>query len=202
MKQGIGIAMLAAALMLCSGCMVETNKSSNGGENVKVVSPFGGLQVKADNSTHAADLGLPEYPGSVLVKDGDDKNSGSADINMGFGDFTFRVKVVSYGTDDSSDKVVAFYKKAMHQYGDVLECQNNKAVGKPEKTAEGLSCDDAHGHTNINNVNVDDGISLRTGSEHHQRIVAVDANGGGGKKTKFAMVELVLPKGTGNKDSN
>jgi len=51
-----------------SGCWVHVDKDANGQEkNVQVDTPFGGVHVNTDQTT-AADLGLPEYPGSQRVK--------------------------------------------------------------------------------------------------------------------------------------
>ena len=75
----------------------------------------------------------------MLVKK--DKNNGAADVNMSFGSFQLRVKAASYRTPDSPDQVTAFYRKALGRYGDVIQCQNDKPVGTPTSTAEGLTCD-------------------------------------------------------------
>ncbi len=117
---------------------IHVDKGSNGEDkNVQVDTPFGGIHVNTDQTT-AADLGLPVYPGAEIVKD--KENDKSADIHMGFGEWELRVKVVNYSTPDSQDKVVAFYKKALGRYGDVIACQDNAPVGKPTQTSEGLTC--------------------------------------------------------------
>ncbi len=139
--------LLAAGI---AGCRVHVDKGPNGEDKkVQVDTPFGGIHVNTDETT-AADLGLPAYPGAEIVKDKD--NDKSADIHMGFGEWELRVKVVNYSTADSQDKVVAFYKKALTRFGDVIACQNNAAVGTPTTTSEGLTCSDNGGP----NVKVDD----------------------------------------------
>src|ERR1700722_11045608 len=124
-----------------AGCFrVHVDKDANGKEkNVQVDTPFGGVHVNT-NQTSAADLGLPVYPGAEQVSD-DDKHK-SADVHLGFGEWQLRVKTVSYGTPDSQDKVVAFYKKALARFGDVITCNGNSPVGTPTVTPEGLSCED------------------------------------------------------------
>ena len=75
----------------------------------------------------------------------DKDNDKSADIHMGFGQWELRVKVVNYSSPDSQDKVVAFYKKALDRYGDVITCQDDAPVGTPTATSEGLTCkEDKH----------------------------------------------------------
>jgi hypothetical protein len=128
------------------------------------------------------------YPGAELVKK--DKNNGAADVNMSFGSFQLRVKAASYRTQDNPGQVKAFYSKALGRYGDVIECQNNKTVGTPTRTAEGLSCD--NGKENHVYVNDDESgkLELKAGSKQHQHIVAIDPEGNG---TKFGLVMLDLP---------
>ena len=188
-NQGAAAMAMVVAAVLTSGCRVE--KSSQGdGDNVKVATPFGGLSVKTDEATVIEQLGLPAYPGAVLVKKKENgKNDGAADVNLSFGSFQLRVKAATYRTDDSPDKVSAFYRKALGRYGDVIECQDEKPVGSPTRTAEGLACNDDKG----NHVIVDDDLGkreLKAGSKLHQHIIGIDPDGSG---TKIGMVALDLP---------
>lgn len=181
--------------VLMSGCRVESSKQ-NGNDNVRIATPFGGMQVKTNDSTVLEGMGLPAYPGATLVKK--DNDHGAADVNMSFGSFHLRVKAASYETPDSPDKVQAFYRKALGAYGDIIACSNDKSVGEPTHTAEGLTCDDNNKH-----VGIDDDISrkleLKAGSKQHQHIVAIDPNGTG---TKIGLVALDLPGHfSGNKES-
>src|SRR3974377_2317653 len=104
----LGVVALATVV---AGCRIHVDKDANGKEKtVQVDTPFGGVHVNTDQIT-AADLGLPVYPGAEVVKDG--KHDKGADVHMGFGEWTMRVRAVSYATADSQDKVTAFYKKAL-----------------------------------------------------------------------------------------
>lgn len=176
-----------------AGCRVNVNKGANGEDkSVQVDTPFGGVHVNTDQTT-AAELGLPVYPGAVAVKDDGDQQS--ADVHMGFGEWEMRVKVVSYETHDSQDKVAAFYRKAMNRYGNVITCQGNVPVGTPTVTSEGLTCADgtAHGdiHINSGEYKTGEGLSLKAGSKRHQHIVGF-ANPQDGQ-TRFELVVLELP---------
>jgi hypothetical protein len=188
------IAALALAAGI-SGCRVQVDKGANGEDkNVQVDTPFGGVHVNTDQTT-AADLGLPVYPGSEIVRDKD--NDKSADIHMGFGEWELRVKVVNYDTSDSEEQVTAFYKKALGRYGDVVTCRNNAPVGKPVATSEGLTCDDDQSSAKVK-IDSSDGVSanreqLKAGSKHHQHILGFDDPKDG--KTHFALVVLDLPAG-------
>jgi len=191
---------LLAGLALAAGiagCRVHVEKGTNGEDkNVQVDTPFGGVHVNTDQ-TSATDLGLPVYPGSVLVKgNGDHK---SADVHLGFGEWELRVQAVSYSTADSQDKVTAFYKKALGRYGDVITCQGHSPVGTPTTTSEGLTCADDKNNTTT--VQIDrgdygtgkDSLELKAGSKRHQHIVGFENPADG--QTRFALVALDLPAG-------
>jgi hypothetical protein len=179
-------AMLVSATALISGCRIESDKR-NGNDNVKIATPFGGMTVKT-NDDAVEGLGLPVYPGAQLVKK--DKDNGAADVNMSFGSFQLRVKAASYRTQDSPDEVTAFYRKALARYGDVVQCQNDKPVGTPTRTTEGLSCDNDKGNHVYVNDDESGKLELKAGSKQHQHIVAIDPEGNG---TKFGVVSLDLP---------
>jgi hypothetical protein len=181
---------LAAGL---AGCRVNVEKGANGEDkNVRVDTPFGGVHVNT-GETSAADLGLPVYPGAQQVAD-EDKHK-SADVQLGFGEWTLRVRAVSYATDDSKEQVTAFYKKAMGRYGDVIVCQGNTPVGSPSTTSEGLTCqDDKNSKVKVDNGDYGasrNGLSLKAGSKRHQHIVGFEEPKDG--KTRFALVALDLP---------
>jgi hypothetical protein len=168
-------ASLAALAGLLAGCRVE--KTTNGdSKDVQIVTPFGGMN-----------------------KD-DDKHK-SADVNMSFGGFKLRVKVAGFRTDDSTDKVVAFYRDGLKKFGDVISCHDNQPMGSPAKTSEGLGCDNNHGgHVTVEDKPSTHLIELKAGSEQHQHIVTIDPDGGG---TKFSLVALDLPgKITYDSDEN
>jgi hypothetical protein len=188
----------AAAIVgtvLMSGCRVESNKQG-GKDNVRIATPFGGMQVKTNDATVLEGMGLPAYPGATLVKKNHDH--GAADVNMNFGNFHLRVKAAGYQTSDSSEKVQAFYRKALGAYGDVIECVNDKSVGEPTRTAEGLTCDDNDKHVAISD-DVSRKMELKAGSKQHQHIVAIDPNADG---TKIGLVALDLPgHSSSDKDS-
>jgi hypothetical protein len=181
------VAMMIAATAMMSGCRIESDKK-NGNDNVKIATPFGGMTVKTNDAVVTEGLGLPVYPGAELVKK--DKDNGAADVNMSFGSFQLRVKAASYRSQDSPDKVAAFYRKALGRYGNVIECQNNKPVGTPTRTDEGLTCDNEKENHIAVNEDMSGKMELKAGSKQHQHIVAIDPDGSG---TKMGLVALDLP---------
>ncbi len=175
-------------MLTMTGCRFNSSRQGDS-DNVKIATPFGGLQVKTNDSAVEDGLGLPIYPGAELVKK--DKNNGAADVNLSFGKFHLRVKAASYRTPDAPDKVQAFYRDALKRFGTVIQCSNDKPVGTPTRTEEGLTCDDDHGKTKVNvNSDTSGKMELKTGSKQHQHIVAIDPEGSG---TKFGVVALDLP---------
>jgi len=188
----IGLAMVALA-----GCRVETDKHGDS-DNVKISTPFGGVQVKTDDAAAVMGIGLPIYPGAQLVKK--DKDNGAADVNVNFGSFQLRVKTVSYQTGDSAEKVEAFYRAGMKRFGDVIACRDNRAVGTPTRTLEGLTCDnEVKNHVTLDDHRETGELELKAGSKQHQHIVQIAAKDGG---TKIGLVMLDLPgdmsSGSGN----
>jgi hypothetical protein len=204
-RTGLAAGMVAslALLAMLTGCRVQVDKGANGEEKkVRVDTPFGGVHVNTDQTT-ATDLGLPAYPNAQAVTDNDKHKS--ADVHIGFGEWELRVRAVSYATPDKQDQVLAFYKKALGRYGDVITCQGNAPVGTPAATSEGLTCEEDHN----GRVQVDQGdynlgkgsLELKAGSKRHQHIVGFESPKDG--KTRFALVALDLPSGMEkNGDSN
>jgi hypothetical protein len=179
-----------------AGCRVHVDKGANGEDkDVQVDTPFGGMHVTTDQTT-AADLGLPVYPGALVTAD--KQNDKSADIHMGFGEWELRVKVVNYTAPDGQDKVVAFYKKALGRFGDVIACQDKTPVGAPTQTTEGLSCSDSGQDVQISDQGTSygyhsakSGFELKAGSKRHQHIVGFESSAPG--QTRFSLVSVDLP---------
>ncbi len=196
-------ACLVAGILFISGCRIEKDKSDSGNGNVKIATPFGGLNVRS-NGTTAASIGLPEYPGARVIDKKDDGDNGSVDLHMGFGPWQLHVQVASYGTTDAQDKVIAFYRQALSKYGDVLECDGNDAVGKLTRTSEGLTCTDhdTGGSTkwNKSGANINDlHLELKTGSRHHQHLVGFKQKEG---ETRFSLIALDLPNTNKDEQTN
>jgi len=186
------IAVLAAATLamaIMAGCRVEENKHGDS-KDVNIQTPFGGMHVKTDDKAVLDKIGLQAYPGAVAINDdGDDHHS--ADVDMSFGGFKLRVLAAKYRTDDPPSKVQAFYRSGLRRYGDIIACEGERAVGSPERTQEGLTCSSRKGHVSVDNGSTHT-LELKTGSEKHQHLVTIDADGGG---TKIGLVALDLPIG-------
>ena len=190
--------LVLAAFAFATGCRVDHGDGKN--DNVKVVTPFGGLSVRTDDQAVQGNVGLANYPGATVVqkdKDGG-HDSGSADVNLSFGNFHLGVKAVSYRTPDDPAKVMAFYTKDMARYGVVLHCRDDRPVGTPAVTQDGLTCEKKKGNQNID-ADFTAKDELRAGSKLHQHIVGIEREG---TSTRFSLVALDLPGHLGIEDDN
>jgi len=196
-KAILGFFLLAVLLAAAIGCNVQVDKSSSGGgDSVKIATPFGNIAVNKDQ-TSPAELGLPTYPGAVLEAEGDGNRS--AKVDMGFGSWKLRVKMAHYSTPDNREKVLDFYRKALSEYGGVIECAGNKPVGTPVKTVEGLSCEDSdHDHSEHDHHGSfgSSDLELKAGSPRHQHLVVL--KGESDSATHFSLIALDLPHGSQN----
>ena len=105
--------------------------------------------------------------------------------------FHFSLKVASFVTADSPDRVLAFYRKPLAKFGEVLECDHGKPVGTLTVTKSGLTCGEHNGGNDSVDVS-SGGHELRAGTPEKFRIVGIDGTVNG--KTKFGLVALEVPK--------
>jgi hypothetical protein len=154
------------------------------------------LAMHANSQTTAKDLGLPAYPGAHLDKRSND--DGAFDFGFTFGNTTFRVMGASYTSTDPTPEVLAFYRKALTRYGDVLECIDHNPVGAVTTTQSGLTCAKAaDGHFHIDShPDFSGDHELRAGTPHQFRIVAFDDAKSG--PTRFVLFYAEVPKHTGS----
>jgi hypothetical protein len=190
-------------LTLATGCRVNKSPEEKHGD-VSIATPFGGLSVKThDDAAIQQGVGLAIYPGAVPVtktEDGKPDKNEAADVNLSFGSFHLGVKALSYQTADAPEKVLAFYRKDMARYGDVIQCHDHEPVGTPSRTAQGLTCE----NDNNNHIKIDASETqqeLKAGSKTRQHIVSVKVQDGG---SRIELVALELPDhlniGGGDKD--
>ena len=153
------------------------------------------LSMHAHSKATAADIGLPAYPGATPYKDSD--NDSAVDMGLSMGGSQFRLMAANYVTPDSPDKVLAFYRKPLSRYGEVLECNNGKPVGKLTKTSSGLTCsDEQNGRLEVNGHDDSQGHELRAGTPQQYRVVGIDK--AEAKSTRFGLVYLQVPKDNGS----
>lgn len=151
------------------------------------------LAFHAHSHATAADIGLPEYPGATPYKR-HVNDDGAVDLGFTYGDTHFSLLVAGYKSSDTPDRILSFYRRALSQYGEVLECNHGKPVGKLTVTRSGLTCSAKHGAR----VRIDDDVSssddyeLRAGSPRQSRIVGVDLSRA--SPARFVLMYLEMPK--------
>lgn len=71
------------------------------------------------------ETGLPIYPGAIVERD-ETENVNGVNLDLWFGSYGMKLVVVKLKTDDSADKVEAFYRDALAERGVVLDCSGAK----------------------------------------------------------------------------
>ncbi len=173
-----------AGLFVFSACSVNVNKKGEDGEKkVDIQTPMGDVHVSG--GADVRDVGLSVYPGATpKPKSDNDSDEKSTNVNLSFGNFGLKVVALEYLSDDSPDKVIAYYSKELGKYGKVLQCSGTSGgevgadihIGKSDDDSDGtLKCGDSKG----------DGTELKVGSKANQHIVSVKPHG---KGSDFALV--------------
>jgi hypothetical protein len=168
-----------SALAFLAGCTIHEDRTAGGQKKVDISTPFGNLGVNTD--VDVKDTGLPVYPGAQRVT-GADNDKDAANVNISVAGIGLKVVAIKFRSDDSPDKVLAFYRPKMKDFGGkFLECKQegfvtyNHGDGSKE-----LTCD--NGSRNGTNM------ELKAGTPDRQHIVAVKPIGSG---SEFALVYVM-----------
>jgi hypothetical protein len=194
------LALLVAGLLALPGCSIHVRKDNNGEDKkVDIETPVGGIHVS--KGADARDTGLPIYPGARQKEEDKSGDEKSANVNISAGSFALKVVAVEFLSDDSPDKVTAYYKDQLKKYGAILECHTTNRHGDSgdvdfqlgkdddkekddQKDSHQLKCEQKSGPT----------IELKVGTKENQRLVAISPQDKG-KGTDFALV-YVQTRGT------
>ena len=179
-----GFALAVIALVLLPACSINVKKNEDGEDKkVDIETPVGGIHVSKDADVR--DVGLAVYPGARKKQKDSSGDEKSANVNISGPGFGVKVVAVEYLSDDSPDKLIAYYRDQLKKYGSVLECHTSKHGGdvgvnkmshQDKKESRKLTCDnDDSGKT----------VELKVGTEDNQHIVAVEPQG---KGSSFALV--------------
>lgn len=165
---------LAALLCLgvLAGCSVTTHDKENGKkDDVDIRTPFGSLSVR-EGQTDIKETGLAQYPGAQVRKDSDDDEH-NANVNISSSLFGLKVVALKFESNDSPDKVLAFYRKDMGKYGKVVDCTGGFSLNfhRHDKDDEVTCGNSDAGHEYKE--------ELKVGTENNQRIIAIKPSGNG-----------------------
>jgi hypothetical protein len=177
----------AAALTILPTCSINVKKADNGEDKkVDIETPMGGIHVS--KGADARDTGLPVYPGAKQKPDTQDGGEKGANVNISAGMFGLKVVAIEFLSNDSPDKIAAYYKDQLKKYGAILECHTDNKHGDAgdvdvhlgkdgDKNSGQLSCEHNSGKT----------LELKVGTKQYQHIVAISPQDSG-NGTDFALV--------------
>jgi len=161
-------------------CTVSVKDKDEGDKNSKVdiETPVGGIHVNEEADVR--DIGLPVYPGAKQKPKTDD-DSKSANVNVSSSFFGLKVVAIEYLSDDSPQKVIAFYQDQLKKFGNVVQCRTDKqgndfSVSISNRGSKEVTC------KGDNSGKV---VELKVGTEDNQRLVSVEPSGNG---SDFALV--------------
>ena len=163
------VAMLALSVTACGAGEGDSKDNLGIGFIIGGVSP--------------ADVGLPTYPGAKPYTERDEDSSSSADIDISTPLFGLKVVAMKLETGDEPEKVAAFYKRALSQYGRVLQCVDGESTAtktrRDANDGEELTCDQDEPEA--------DEVVYKAGTDSNQRIVAIKPHRGG---SRFSLVHV------------
>lgn len=141
-----------------------------------------GIYFNAEAS--AKDVGLPVYPGARPHKE-KDNDSDSVKMGLWGGSSAFKLAVVKLESNDSPQKVAAFYKKVLAKYGAVLDCgaassetnRKDESGSSKKLTCEGDKPDPGK-------------MTYKAGTKEKQHVVGIEPNGPG---SVFQLVYVESP---------
>jgi hypothetical protein len=185
-KLARGVATVATAVALLLGltaCSMTVDKQSEGHkkDNVDIQTPFGGLKVRSE--VDPKEIGLPVYAGARQVPH-DQHESPSGNVTLGVPGFGLKVIAASFESDDSTDKVLEFYRKELKIYGSVTECKGDMDLKGDDPGNQEVVC--KQGPTTR------DKVELVVGKGPSHRIVSVEPHA---KGSKFSLVYLQMHSG-------
>lgn len=178
----VAIAFAVTCGMVCSASPLAAQEKADkesGGKGSKGA----GIYFNAEAS--AKDVGLPVYPGARPHKE-KDNDSDSVKMGLWGGSSAFKLAVLKLESNDSPQKVAAFYKRALAKYGTVLDCgaDSSKASEKGEsKESNKLTCED-------DKPDASD-MTFKAGTKEKQHVVGIQPNGSG---SVFSLVYVESPE--------
>ncbi len=180
------IFVFTAALMILPACDIHEEKSANGeSKNVDIQTPVGNLHV--GNDVDVRDAGLSVYPGARLKPKSDDKDNDSANLSISTEAFGLKVVALEYLSDDSADKITAYYRDQLKKYGTVIDCHTEKHGNSVNVHSDDKS--NKSGPVSCDSPNTGNVLELKVGTEDNQHVVSIEPQG---KGTDFSLVYVRL----------
>ena len=174
---------LLAAVIVLPGCSINVkDKDKNGEGRVDIKTPMGDIHV--NEQPDIRETGLTLYAGAKPAPKDNGEDKKSANVNLsGFG-VSLKVVAAEFQSDDSPDKVLAYYNKELQRFGKPIECHgrwnggdvNTDLHSKDKEGSKPVTC--RQGESG-------ESVELKVGTDDNQHLVAVKPDG---KGTRFALV--------------
>ena len=178
----LGAALTALLLAASFGCGITVNDKDKKAQKVDITTPMGSLKVHTQ--VDPKDIGLALYPGATPYSKDDEEGHGRANVNISSPVFGVKVVAAEFQTDDSSDKVLQFYRKELGSLGKVIECPNGIDAdvngNNPSDWKQDVRC-----RTTPEPGRVSGEVDMAVGSRDHHHLVNVKP---AGKGCHFALV--------------
>jgi hypothetical protein len=162
------------AVLMTAACVVAREEEDGKTQEVNISTPVAALAVTAGDK--AGDTGLPVYPGAQLSQDDGDGDKEQANVSIGTPWFGLHVRAAEYNTGDAPERVLAFYRERMKEFGDVTECRGDVDFRNTRPVCDADASRD---------------IQLVVGTEDRHRIVAVKPRRSG---SEIALVYIQTGK--------
>jgi hypothetical protein len=184
----LSLGALFAALCVLPACSINANDKNNGAAHVDIKSPVGDLHVS--EQTDIRDAGLTLYPGAKPAPKDDSDDKKSANVNLSLPGFKLKVVAAEFVSDDTPEKIIAYYDKELQKYGKPIQCHGAWSGGHVETKGGN---DDLSKPVSCGNGGSGDSVELKVGTEGNQHIVAVKPHSPG---TRFALVYVRMHTGS------
>jgi len=158
----------------------QANSSQD--KHLDIRSSAGDLHV--GNDADLRQIGIPLYPGARARHADDSKNN--ANFSILTEAFGMKLLALSYDSDDSSDKIIAYYRDKLKKYGKVIECRTSEHGGDVHVNS-GKDDSDGSKEVKCEGDNTGNVIELKVGTQDNQHLVSVEPS----EKSTGSMFALV-----------
>jgi hypothetical protein len=186
---GLWLGALAIALCVLPACSINVDKKGekDGSKRVDIQSPIGDLHVS--EQADIRDAGLTVYPGAKPAPKDNSDDEKSANVNLALPGFQLKVVAAEFLSDDSPEKITAYYDKELGKFGKPIQCRGAYSSGGHVNSHGN---DDLQRPVTCDKSESGEGLELKVGTEGNQHIVAVKPNS---KGTRFALVYVRMHTG-------
>ena len=108
---------------MLAACSINVDDKDKKNQKVDIQTPFANLKVNTDEKSRPT-TAFRFIPARTCAPTEDGDNH-AANVNIGAMGFGLKVVAAEYETDDSPEKVKAFYEDKMKTFGEVLVCSGH-----------------------------------------------------------------------------